>query len=282
MKKIKSGKVRDIYEQDGKFIIVTSDRISAFDHILPTPIPERGKILTQVTKFWLELLDVPNHLVSTDLKDVGWDAVLDADKFRDRTMVVRKCNPILYECVVRGHIDGSMWKVYEKSGRYLNYNLPAGLQRCQKLDRPIFTPATKAQTGHDINITYEDMAARCKQADLLKRISIYMYERAYAHALQRGIIIADTKFEFGHDLVTGELLLIDEVLTPDSCRFWDRDAFEVGKSQPSMDKQIVRDWLAENWHEDEDDELPEMPQDVVERVSNQYRVVANKLMDISF
>lgn len=265
------GKVRDLYDLGDKLLLVATDRISAFDFILPDEIPNKGRVLTQLSVFWFELLDgvVENHLISTDVKDLPEEFQPYADWLRGRFMLVRKAEMFPVECIVRGYLAGSGLAEYKESGTVCGIHLPAGLENSSKLPQPIFTPSTKADVGgHDENISFE----RCVQiigeddAQELSRLSIQAYSAAAEYAAERGILIADTKFEFGR--IGDAIVLGDEVLTPDSSRFWPADQYEVGASQPSFDKQYVRDWLSANW--DKQGEPPHLPQDVIERTSEKY------------
>lgn len=265
------GKVRDLYDLGDKLLLVATDRISAFDFILPDEIPNKGRVLTQLSVFWFELLDgvVENHLISTDVKDLPEEFQPYADWLRGRFMLVRKAEMFPVECIVRGYLAGSGLAEYKESGTVCGIHLPAGLANSSKLPQPIFTPSTKADVGgHDENISFE----RCVQiigeddAQELSRLSIQAYSAAAEYAAERGILIADTKFEFGR--IGDAIVLGDEVLTPDSSRFWPADQYEVGASQPSFDKQYVRDWLSANW--DKQGEPPHLPQDVIERTSEKY------------
>jgi phosphoribosylaminoimidazole-succinocarboxamide synthase len=263
------GKVRDIYELDDRLLIVATDRLSAFDVVLPTPIPDKGRVLTQLSLFWFEKLRdiVPHHVISAtefppELAGVG-------EQLRGRAMLVRRTEPIPIECVVRGYLSGSGWKEYKADGKVCGIGLPAGLRESDKLPEPIFTPATKAQTGHDENISFEDAAGRIGRelAARLREVSLEIYRRAAAYALERGIIIADTKFEFG--LAGKELIWIDEALTPDSSRFWPAAEYAPGGPQPSFDKQYVRDYLERiGWAKQPP--APELPADVVEATRARY------------
>lgn len=271
IKKIKSGKVREVFDLGREFLFVASDRISAFDCILPNGIPRKGEVLTQLSHFWFDQTAalVPNHRV------LGADAPLPkrlqpfADILAGRSMIVKKAKPLAIECVVRGYLAGSGWKEYQKSQTVCGHKLPAGLKESSELPEPIFTPSTKAETGHDENISFEK-AAEIVGPDIATQardLSLKIYNFARAHARQRGIIIADTKFEFG--LLKDRLILIDEVLTPDSSRFWPADQFVEGRSQPSFDKQFVRDYLESlNW--DKTPPAPALPADVVAKTTAKY------------
>jgi phosphoribosylaminoimidazole-succinocarboxamide synthase len=274
----RQGKVRDIYDLGEHLVIVATDRISAFDWVLPSGIPDKGRLLTKMSLFWFAFLGVPNHLVSTDLAAMGNEFLARADQLEGRTMLVRKTQVVPIECVVRGYLAGSGWKEYRTSGKVCGIELPAGLRESERLPEPIFTPATKAETGHDENIHFETMVASVGQelAEDLRRRSLDIYRRAAAYAESRGIVLADTKFEWGQ-LPGGEVILIDEVLTPDSSRYWPRDTYEPGKSPPSFDKQFVRDWLERSgW--DKNSPPPELPEDVVQRTRAKYEEACTRLI----
>lgn len=268
------GKVRDIYDLGDHLLIVATDRISAFDYVLGSGIPDKGKVLTQISAFWFDLTRdiVPNHLVSIDPQHFPAAARAHADVLDGRTMFVARAAPVPIECVVRGYLSGSGWQEYQKGGQVCGIPLPAGLRESVRLPEPIFTPATKATTGHDENISFQE-ASRLVGAGLMSRlrdVSIRLYQRGAAHAESRGIIVADTKFEFG--LVDGDperVLLIDEILTPDSSRFWPIDQYEPGHGQPSFDKQFVRDYLNQiKWNKQPP--VPSLPDTVVERTRAKY------------
>jgi phosphoribosylaminoimidazole-succinocarboxamide synthase len=264
------GKVRDVYDLGDRLVIVATDRISAFDWVLPTPIPDKGRVLTRMTLFWLAHLGIPNHFLSDDVAVMGAAFAEQAESLRGRSMLVRKTAVVPIECVVRGYLAGSGWKEYRQQGTVCGIALPPGLQECQQLAAPIFTPATKEESGHDINIGLAQMAAITGEAvaEDLKQRSIDIYRRAAAYAASRGILIADTKFEWGH-LPSGELILIDEVLTPDSSRFWPKQDHAPGRNPPSFDKQFVRDWLeTTGW--DKNSPPPPLPADVVARTRDKY------------
>jgi phosphoribosylaminoimidazole-succinocarboxamide synthase len=265
------GKVRDLYDLGDSLLLVASDRISAFDYILEDEIPYKGAVLTQISCFWFELLDgvVENHLLSTDTADLPERFQPFADYLRGRFMLVRKADMFPVECIVRGYLAGSGLKEYEAQGTVCGIKLPAGLVNSSKLPEPIFTPSTKADIGdHDENISFE----RCcdivgeQDAQTLRDLSIKVYTTARDHAEKQGIVIADTKFEFGR--LEGRIILADEVLTPDSSRFWPGDAYTPGADQPSFDKQFVRDWLKANW--DFEGKPPRLPRDIVEKTSEKY------------
>lgn len=266
------GKVRDLYDLGDRLLLVASDRISAFDFVLPDPIPHKGEVLTKLSLFWFELLAdvVPNHFLSADVADLPERFAPHADWLRGRFMLVKKAEVFPIECIVRGYLAGSGLKEYRASGTVCGIELPAGLVESSRLDDPLFTPSTKAEIGdHDENISFERMAEIVggPVAEKLRDTSVAVYSAAREHAAGRGIIIADTKFEFG--LVDGALTLVDEVLTPDSSRFWPADSYEPGRPQPSFDKQFVRDWLeASGW--DKTPPPPALPRDVVEATSAKY------------
>jgi phosphoribosylaminoimidazole-succinocarboxamide synthase len=264
------GKVRDVYDLGDRLVIVATDRISAFDWVLPTPIPDKGRVLTGLTLFWLDYLKVPNHLLSTNLADMGKAFADRAGELEGRTCLVRKAEVVPFECVVRGYLAGSGWKEYAAQGTVCGIPLPRGLRQSERLLVPIFTPATKAETGHDQNISLEKMAASTgpQLANLLEGLSLDIYGRASEYAASRGLILADTKLEWGRQ-TDGKILLIDEVLTPDSSRFWPADQYQVGSNPPSFDKQYVRDWLeTTGW--DKNSPPPELPPEVVERTRAKY------------
>lgn len=268
---VRRGKVRDIYDLGDRLLLVSTDRISAFDWVLPTGIPDKGRVLTQLSRFWFEKFsDVPNHLISCNVEDFDLPADVDSQPLVGRSMLVRKTQVVPIECVVRGFLSGSGWKEYQSAGSVCGIELPTGLRESDRLPAPIFTPATKAEQGeHDENITYEQSAAIVGDdlAQELMERSLRLYSRGAEFARERGIIIADTKFEFGQ--VGDELILIDEVMTPDSSRFWPEDVYRPGQGQPSFDKQYVRDWLlSSGW--DKNSPPPELPQDVVAHTRAKY------------
>jgi phosphoribosylaminoimidazole-succinocarboxamide synthase len=269
------GKVRDVYEVDDHLLIVATDRISAFDYVLGSGIPDKGRVLTMLSAFWFRrLADVtPHHLVSVDPADFPPAARAHAEILRSRAMLVKKTRPVPIECVARGYLSGSGWKDYQQTGAVSGVKLPAGLRESDRLPEPIFTPATKADTGHDVNIS-EEAAAGIAGRDLtarLKALTLELYRRGAAHADARGIIVADTKFEFG--LASGDspdhLVLIDEILTPDSSRFWPKDEYVAGRAQPSFDKQYLRDYL-ESIRWNKQPPVPSLPDDVVQRTREKY------------
>jgi phosphoribosylaminoimidazole-succinocarboxamide synthase len=264
------GKVRDIYELGDRLLIVATDRLSAFDVVLPTPIPDKGRVLTQLSLFWFEKLAhiVPNHVISAE--EFPGELAPYRDSLHGRAMLVRRTEPVPIECVVRGYLSGSSWKDYQRTGAVCGIPLPSGLRESDRLLEPIFTPSTKATTGHDENISFEETIARVGRAlaERLRDASLSIYRRAAEYAAARGIIIADTKFEFG--LIGEQLLWIDEALTPDSSRFWPGDQYVPGKAQPSFDKQFVRDYLERiGWNKQPP--APVLPADVVAGTRDKYR-----------
>jgi phosphoribosylaminoimidazole-succinocarboxamide synthase len=273
LKLVRRGKVRDVYTVDDEhLLIVATDRISAFDCILPTPIKDKGRVLTAISRFWFERLNsiVPHHLITTKVEEMPEVVQPYADLIRDRSMFVKRTTVIPIECVVRGYIAGSGWKDYKSTGQICGHRLPSGLQEADRLPNPIFTPATKAETGHDENIS-EEKAAEIVGLDTiqyLRDISIRLYSDAVDYAATKGIIIADTKFEFGKDR-DGKIVLIDEILTPDSSRFWPVSEYSPGKSQPSFDKQFVRDYL-ETLPWDKRPPAPPLPEKVAEATTKRY------------
>ena len=269
--KIKSGKVREVFDLGDRLLFVATDRISAFDCVMPNGIPRKGEVLTQLSHFWFGQTEslVPNHLLAKADEPLPPPLQPFAAQLAGRSMIVKKATPLTIECVVRGYLAGSGWKEYQRSQTVCGIPLPAGLQESSELPAPIFTPATKAETGHDENIPFET-AAQLVGADIAERardLSLRIYNFARDYARQRGIIIADTKFEFG--LFNGELLLIDEVLTPDSSRFWPADKFQPGQAQPSFDKQFVRDYL-ETLAWDKSPPAPSLPSIIVSRTQAKY------------
>jgi phosphoribosylaminoimidazole-succinocarboxamide synthase len=266
---VRRGKVRDVYDLGDQLLLVSTDRISAFDWVLPNGIPDKGRVLTQLSAFWFDFLKEPNHMLSTDTKDFGLDPGIDLAPLEGRSMLVRKTQVVPIECVVRGYLSGSGWKEYQKSQSVCGIKLPAGLTESSKLPEPIFTPATKEESGHDINISFEEMVERVgvETSEELRRRSIDIYRRGSDYAAGLGIIIADTKFEWGR--VDDELILIDEVLTPDSSRFWPADQYTPGRSPPSFDKQFVRDYLeTTGW--DKDSKPPVLPDEVITNTRAKY------------
>jgi phosphoribosylaminoimidazole-succinocarboxamide synthase len=266
------GKVRDLYAIDEALLLVASDRISAFDHVLGSGIPGKGKILTQISLFWFDLLSdlVPNHLITADVSQFPAELQTFRDQLEGRSMLVKRAKMFPVECVARGYLAGSGWKDYQASGKVCGIALPTGLQDGSRLPEPLFTPATKSQDGaHDENITYTEIESRIGAGDAseLRRLTLAIYSKAAAHAESRGLILADTKFEFGR--IGENLILADEALTPDSSRFWDAAAWRPGGAQPSFDKQFVRDYL-EAIHWNKQAPAPSLPADVVERTQAKY------------
>jgi phosphoribosylaminoimidazole-succinocarboxamide synthase len=278
LKHLYSGKVRDIYElEGGNLLFVASDRISAFDVVLPQPIAEKGRVLSGMTLHWLGLTEgvIANHLITADAGSFPEPFTGRAD-LAGRAMLVQRAQMVPIECVARGYITGSGWKEYRRDGTVCGIRLAEGLRESERLPEPIFTPSTKATTGHDENISFERCAELIGQglAEKLRETTLALYELAAGYALERGIILADTKFEFG--FADGELILCDEVLTPDSSRFWPADRFEAGHGQPSFDKQYVRDWLdASGW--DHEPPPPSLPDDVIEQTAARYREAYERL-----
>jgi phosphoribosylaminoimidazole-succinocarboxamide synthase len=277
------GKVRDVYSVGDDLLIVATDRISAFDFVLGSGIPDKGKVLTQLAAFWFERMGdlVPHHMIAWDVASFPAATRRHSEVLRGRSMLVRRTDPIPIECVARGYLSGSGWKEYQQTGSVCGVRLPSGLRESDRLPEPIFTPATKADSGHDVNISEEE-AGRIVGVDViarLKSLTLEIYRRGVAHAESKGIIIADTKFEFGLVAASGaasDIVLIDEVLTPDSSRFWPRAQYEPGHSQPSFDKQYVRDYLEEiRWNKQPP--VPSLPEDVVSRTREKY-VEAHRLL----
>jgi phosphoribosylaminoimidazole-succinocarboxamide synthase len=267
---IARGKVRDIYDLGDELLIVATDRLSAFDVVMPTPIPDKGRVLTQLSLFWFSLLQniVPNHVISSTNFPAPFDEHVDA--LAGRSMVVRKTQPLPIECVVRGYISGSGWKDYQATGKICGIALPAGLRESDRLPEPIFTPASKATSGHDENISFEQASVVIGKnlAERVRNVSLEIYRQAAAYAEPRGVILADTKFEFG--MLRDELIWIDEALTPDSSRFWPADQYKPGGAQPSFDKQFVRDYLERiRWPKTPPG--PELPEEVVAATRAKYR-----------
>jgi phosphoribosylaminoimidazole-succinocarboxamide synthase len=266
------GKVRDVYDLGDQLLIVATDRLSAFDEVLPTGIPDKGRVLTQLSLFWFELLQdvVPNHVSTADVAQYPPELAAFADQLEGRSMLVRKTEPLPVECVVRGYITGSGWKDYNAVGAVCGIALPPGLRESDLLEPPLFTPSTKAEVGHDENITFTQVESLlgAPRAAEVRSVSLEIYKRARAHADTRGILLADTKFEFG--VQGGKLVWIDEALTPDSSRFWPKDGYAPGRAQPSFDKQYVRDYL-ESLGWDKRPPAPVLPPEVVARTREKYR-----------
>ncbi len=267
----KRGKVRDVFDLEDKLLIVATDRISAFDYVLPSLIPDKGKILTQLSKFWFDFTSLicPNHVISTDVDEFPSFLHKHRKELEKRSMLVKKTEIVPVECVVRGYLAGSGWKEYQATGKVCGVKLPPGLKEADKLDEIIFTPSTKAEEGHDQNISFKEMK-KVVEADLaqkIRKVSLELYQKALFHALSKGIIIADTKFEFG--LSKDGLTLVDEVFTPDSSRFWPLSSYSPGKSPPSLDKQFVRDYLeSTNW--DKQSPPPPLPKSIIDQTRKRY------------
>jgi phosphoribosylaminoimidazole-succinocarboxamide synthase len=265
------GKVRDVFEAGPDLLMVATDRISAFDSVLPQPIPGKGQVLTGMSLYWFERTGhiVPNHVITAAVSEFPSPFDVERDELAGRAMLVKRAEMVPIECVARGYITGSGWKEYRQAGKICGIELPAGLVESERLPEPIFTPATKATTGHDVNISLEETASLVGRglAERLKEVTLSLYEFAAAHALERGIILADTKFELG--FAGGELILCDEVCTPDSSRFWPADGYEPGHGQPSFDKQFVRDWLdSSGWNHEPPP--PDLPREVVGQTAARY------------
>jgi phosphoribosylaminoimidazole-succinocarboxamide synthase len=278
---IKRGKVRDVYDLGDRLLLIATDRISAFDWILPDGIPDKGRVLTQISAFWFNRLHEPHHLLSTDIAHAKLPPSVETAPLAGRSMIVRKTEVVPIECVVRGYLSGSGWKEYQKTQSVCGIPLPAGLVESAELPEPIFTPATKAESGHDENITFEEMIARVGEnlAHELRRRSLEVYRRGAEYARTKGIIIADTKFEWGR--LGEDLILIDEVLTPDSSRFWPADSYAPGGPQVSFDKQFVRDWLeTTDW--DKNSPPPSLPTDVITRTRDKYIEAYERLTGAPF
>lgn len=268
--KRRQGKVRDLYDLDDRMVMVATDRISAFDRVFPNGVPDKGKVLTAISLFWFNSLDAPHHVLSTDLEEMGPDFASQPEVFEGRSLLCRKVQVVPIECIVRGYLAGSGWKEYRQHQTVCGQKLPDGLIECDKLPEPIFTPSTKADDGHDENISVERMRELVGDAvtDELIRRSLSLYQKASKHAASKGIILADTKLEFG-TTDDGGLILIDEVFTPDSSRFWPADQYKPGKNPPSFDKQPVRDWL-ESINYDKQSTPPEMPPNIIEETRSRY------------
>jgi phosphoribosylaminoimidazole-succinocarboxamide synthase len=276
----RKGKVRDIYDLGDRLLIVATDRISAFDCVLPTGIPDKGRILTGLSVFWFEMLDCEHHLISADVAQLPPVPGL-AEQIEGRFMLVRKAEVVPIECVARGYLAGSGWKEYRKAGTVCGIELEPGLAESARLPEPIFTPATKADEGHDENISFERMVhlVGAETAEELRRRTLGLYRRAADYCEQRGLLLADTKLEWGR--VDGRLILVDEVFTPDSSRFWPQDVYQAGKAQPSFDKQFVRDWLEQSgW--DKKGTPPALPPDIVARTREKYIEAYERLTEEPF
>ena len=280
LKLIHRGKVRDLYEVDDKLLMVATDRISAFDVVMDDPIPNKGKVLTKLSLFWFDFLGdiLPNHLITADVEKYPAACQPYLEELRGRSMLVKKAKPLPIECIVRGYLSGSFWKAYQKDTTVCGFPLPSGMVESGKFEKPLFTPSTKADQGeHDENISIETMEEIVGKEDAAKiaDVSIKLYQKAADYALSRGIIIADTKFELGW--FDGQLILIDEVLTPDSSRFWPQDQYKPGKGQPSFDKQFLRDYLATlDW--DKTPPPPELPEEILLKTGARYSEAVDKII----
>jgi phosphoribosylaminoimidazole-succinocarboxamide synthase len=276
---VRQGKVRDIFDTGESLLMVTTDRLSAFDVVLPDVIPDKGKVLNQISVFWFNQMEsiVKNHIITTDVNDYPDEFKQYSDALNKRSMLVKKAEPLPVECIVRGYISGSGWSSYLKEGHVCGIDLPKGLKESDKLETPLFTPSSKAEIGdHDINISFEEAVKLVgkEMAEKLRDLSLSIYNKGAQYALTKGIIIADTKFEFG--LLDGEIILIDEILTPDSSRFWPLNDYEPGRGQNSFDKQFVRDWLVDSgW--DKKHPGPKLPQSVINTTSNTYKEIYTRL-----
>ncbi|KYK21705.1 phosphoribosylaminoimidazolesuccinocarboxamide synthase [Thermoplasmatales archaeon SG8-52-2] len=283
LKEFKKGKVRDVYDVNDKLLLIVTDRISAFDFVLPEPIPNKGICLTQISKFWFDYFKdtALNHVISADISEFPDDLKEYTDVLNGRSMLVKKAKVFPVECIVRGYISGSAWKSYQKDGTVCGIKLPEGLKESDKFDEPLFTPSTKAESGHDINISYDEMKKLIgeEDAEKIKDLSLELYKKGAEYALKKGIIIADTKFEFGK--IDDKIIIVDEILTPDSSRFWPADKYEPGRSQPSFDKQYVRDYLSStDW--DKNSDPPNLPDYVVEETQNKYKEAYEKITGEEF
>jgi phosphoribosylaminoimidazole-succinocarboxamide synthase len=271
LKLLRRGKVRDIYEYGDKALLIATDRLSAFDVVLPTAIPWKGAVLTQLSRFWFDMMQdiVPHHLISADINTFPEDLQRYRDVLQLRSMLAVKAEMLAVECVARGYLAGSGWKEYQENGTVCGIALPPGLRECDRLPEPIFTPSTKAESGHDLNITFDEAVQIVgrEKAEKIRDLTLRIYTRAAEYALPRGIILADVKFEFG--IYNGEIILCDELLTPDSSRFWQRASYRPGRPQPSFDKQYVRDYL-EQIHFDKQPPGPELPPAVVKGTTEKY------------
>ncbi len=276
LKLFRRGKVRDVFDFGENLLIVSSDRVSAFDHVIERGIPNKGRVLTEISEFWFNKLNLNHHLISTNVNDFPEETKAFRKILEGRSMLVKKTELIPIECVVRGYIIGSGWKDYQNTGKVCGHELKPGLKLGQKLDQPLFTPASKSLDGHDENITINEMINQIgkEKTDYLEKLSLDIYKTASDFAASKGIIIADTKFEFG--LLNDEIIIIDEVLTPDSSRFWSADTYEVGISPPSFDKQIVRDYIeTTDW--DRKSPIPNLPDEIVEKTAAEYQKIASLL-----
>jgi phosphoribosylaminoimidazole-succinocarboxamide synthase len=283
LKSFKKGKIRDVYDINDKLLLIVTDRISAFDFVLHEPIPNKGVCLTQISKFWFDYFrdTVQSHVISADMQEFPEELQQHKEILLGRSMLVKKAKVLPVECIVRGYISGSAWKSYKKNGSVCGINLPEGLRESDKFDEPLFTPSTKAETGHDINISFEEMKKLIgsEDAENIKELSLKIYKKGAEYALEKGIIIADTKFEFGK--IDDKIIIVDELLTPDSSRFWPADKYEPGKSQPSFDKQYVRDYLSStNW--DKNSNPPNLPDYVIAETQNKYQEAYERIIGEKF
>jgi len=276
---VRQGKVRDIFDTGDALLMVTTDRLSAFDVVLPDIIPDKGKVLNQISVFWFKQMEtiVKNHIITTNVNEYPKNFKPHSAALDKRSMLVKKAEPLPVECIVRGYITGSGWSSYQKEGHVCGIKLPEGLKESDKLAQPLFTPSTKAEIGdHDINISFDEAVklVGSEKAEKLKNLSLEIYKKGAEYALSKGIIIADTKFEFG--ILDGEIILIDEILTPDSSRFWPLNDYEPGRGQNSFDKQYVRDWLIDSgW--DKKHPGPKLPQEVIDTTSKTYKDIFTRL-----
>ena len=281
---LRRGKVRDVYDLGDRLLLVASDRISAFDWVLPTGIPDKGRVLTGMSAFWFDRLGVEHHLIWTEIDEANLDLKPEVrDSLFGRSMIVKKLAVVPFECVVRGYLAGSGWKEYQRHGKVCEVDLPGGLVESSRIE-PIFTPATKAELGHDENVGFEVMAKEIghELAERIRDLSLKIYNQAAAHADSVGLILADTKFEFGTHPDHDDIILIDEVLTPDSSRYWPKDIYQPGGPQPSFDKQFVRDWLAHESGWDQRSQPPPLPADVVAKTRVKYLQAYQRLLDRPF
>jgi len=279
----KKGKVRDVYDLGDKLLLIATDRISAFDFVLHEPIPNKGICLTQISKFWFDFFKdtIPSHMISSEVKDFPEEIRPFADILKGRSMLVKKAKVFPIECIVRGYISGSAWKSYQKDRTVCGIILPAGLKESDKFNEPLFTPSSKVDSGHDINISFNEMKKLIgkKDAEKLREFSLKIYKKGSEFARKKGIIIADTKFEFGK--IGDQVIVVDEVLTPDSSRFWPADLYEPGKSQPSFDKQYVRDYLSStDW--DKNSTPPHLPTEVIAETQRKYQEAYEKITGKKF
>ena len=283
LKSFKKGKIRDVYDINDKLLLIVTDKISAFDYVLNEPIPNKGICLTQISKFWFDFFKntIPSHVISADMEEFPEKLQQHKAILLGRSMLVKKAKVIPVECIVRGYISGSAWKSYKKNGSVCGITLPEGLKESDKFNEPLFTPSTKAETGHDINISFEEMKKLIgfEDAENIKELSLKIYKKGVKYALEKGIIIADTKFEFGK--IDDEIILVDELLTPDSSRFWPADKYEPGRSQPSFDKQYVRDYLSSTgW--DKNSNPPNLPDYIIAETQNKYQEAYERIIGEKF